>query len=67
MRFDQKFWKFRLGFPTGIANGRELADIYLHMLERQTYQQFATQMIYCRRYVDDLLAIIPRQYANSFI
>ena len=34
--FGGKFYKFHRGFPTGIASGRELVEIYLHMVEAET-------------------------------
>ena len=33
--FGGKFYKFHRGFPTSIASGRELAEIYLHMVEAE--------------------------------
>ena len=32
--FDNTMWKAWRGFPIGAAFGRELAEMYMHMLER---------------------------------
>lgn len=54
--FGSKYYKFIRGFPTGIASGRELAEIYLHVIESPVLARHATELNYCRRYVDDLFA-----------
>ena len=33
--FAARYFKFYHGFPTGIASGRELAELYLHTVEYQ--------------------------------
>eukprot|EP01050_Picozoa_sp_SAG11_P000809 SAG11_NODE_29_length_23137_cov_16.739995_17_plen_289_part_00 len=40
--FANRFWK-----------AREIAEIYLHMLERDLWARFNTRMLYGKRYVDD--------------
>eukprot|EP01052_Picozoa_sp_SAG31_P017575 SAG31_NODE_1209_length_9381_cov_2.526611_1_plen_657_part_00 len=67
--FDSSFWKFHLGFPTGIANGRELADVYLHTIERSVMAAWSPHLIYAKRYVDDCFVIVrgDRDTAERFI
>ena len=67
--FDGQFFKFHRRFPTGIANGRELAEIYLHCVERSVLQAHEQQLVFCRRYVDDLCAMFNRDqdYLTGFI
>lgn len=57
-RFDDKIYKFRRGFPTGIANGREMAEIYRHMIERSVLQRFSNVTAFSRGYVDDVCVVL---------
>eukprot|EP01050_Picozoa_sp_SAG11_P025178 SAG11_NODE_5595_length_1514_cov_5.951237_1_plen_226_part_10 len=51
--FANRIWKAELGFATGVAFGREIAEIYLHMLERDLWTRFADRMLCSKRHVDD--------------
>ena len=62
--FGGRFFKYTRGFLTGIASGRELAELYLHVVERQTLAAHAHELAYCRRYVDDLGAVINTDTAG---
>eukprot|EP01052_Picozoa_sp_SAG31_P006374 SAG31_NODE_292_length_18283_cov_10.859859_17_plen_445_part_01 len=57
--FDGRFYKFTRGFPTGIANGRELAEIYRHMIERQVLHiDYIDYTVFVRGYVDDVCLVV---------
>jgi hypothetical protein len=56
--FGGRYYKYQRGFPTGIASGRELAEIYLHTVEFHALAAHRQELVFCRRYVDDLGTII---------
>eukprot|EP01052_Picozoa_sp_SAG31_P019893 SAG31_NODE_1470_length_8219_cov_6.189039_5_plen_274_part_00 len=68
--FDDRCFKFVRGFPTGIANGRELAEIYRHMIERQVLHiEYIDYIVFVRGYVDDvcLVALCDHEVIEELI
>eukprot|EP01050_Picozoa_sp_SAG11_P028174 SAG11_NODE_7434_length_1144_cov_1.400000_1_plen_342_part_01 len=56
------------GFATGLANGRETAEIYLHCLEIGLIRKYESNMLYFRRYVDDAYGwFVNEQQAENFV
>jgi hypothetical protein len=52
--FDGAIWLARTGFPIGSAFGREMAEMYMHMLERDLLLANKHNILWSRRFVDDI-------------
>eukprot|EP01050_Picozoa_sp_SAG11_P015287 SAG11_NODE_1966_length_3988_cov_16.269221_2_plen_533_part_00 len=51
--FDGKVFKAELGWATGTADGREMAEIVLATLEQPVLRKWRAHLPFVRRYVDD--------------
>ena len=52
--FDGALWLATTGFPIGSAFGREMAEMYMHMLERELLSAHEHNILWSRRFVDDI-------------
>ena len=66
IRFEGNFFKALVGIGTGLPCGVFLANILLHQFDLHIVSEYADELLFYCRFVDDCLAISDRDSAASF-